>query len=72
MLAAPTRKNKITLSDYNYRRDIDNRLLMAQLSTFEVEVLQEILDGSLTLTIKKIADALSVKEDAILPVLNHL
>lgn len=72
MLASPTKKNKITLSDYNYRRDIENRLLMSQLSTFEVEVLQEILNSSVTFSLKHLSEVLEAKEKDIIPVLHHL
>ncbi len=37
------RKNKINLSDYDYKNDIQNRLLLSHLSTDEIEVLKEII-----------------------------
>lgn len=63
------KKNKVVLSDYNYLRDIENRLLMSELSTFEVNVLQEILHSSITFSIKSLADNLGVKESKIIPLL---
>lgn len=65
----PLRKNKITLSDYNFRRDIDNRLLMAQFSTLDVEILEEILFSSLILPLSKLARNIEVEESKILPIL---
>lgn len=65
-------KNKISLSDYNYRRDIENRLLMADLTVFEVDVLREILDGSLKIPIHDLADTLDVNEKKLTPALNKL
>jgi len=65
-------KNKIVLSDYNYQRDIENRLLMAELSTFEVDVLREILDGSLKTTVKQLAQHLDSTEALILPTITKL
>jgi predicted transcriptional regulator len=53
-----SRKNKIDLNDYDYRLDIENRLLMSQLSTFDVEVLEEILMSSLTSDLQTLATAL--------------
>ena len=55
-----TRKNKITLIDYNYRQDIENRIFMAELSVLEVDVLREIVNGSLKTTIPTLADNLNV------------
>lgn len=60
------KKNKINLSDYNYQRDIENRLLMAELSVFDVSVLQEIVDGSLKMTTTQLADALEADEEEII------
>ncbi len=68
----PPRKIKITLSDYSFRRDIENRLLMAQLSDFEVKVLQEILHDSLRIPIEQLADTLNVSVASFLPVLDKL
>ncbi|HEY5259031.1 MAG TPA: hypothetical protein VIJ46_00160 [Rhabdochlamydiaceae bacterium] len=66
------RKNKIQLSDYDYRRDIENRLLMAQFSTVDLEVLEEILYSSLTIPIKKLAKSLDITEQATLASLEKL
>ncbi|MGE3953790.1 MAG: hypothetical protein AB7F31_01145 [Parachlamydiales bacterium] len=55
---SPNRKNKINLEDYDYQRDIENRLLMSQFSTFDVEVLEEILHSSLTIHLSDLAEAL--------------
>ncbi len=48
-------KNNIVLSDYDFQRDIDNRLCMAELSLFDVDILREIVDGSLKISIKQLA-----------------
>src|SRR3569832_2080321 len=63
------KKNKISLADYNYRRDIENRLLMANFSTFEVAVLEEILYSSIKTPIRKIAKNLERGEEELLPIL---
>lgn len=67
-----TRKNKITLSDYNYRQDIENRLFMAELSLLEVDVLGEIINGSLKTTVATIADNLHIKSKDLKPILEKL
>src|SRR5262249_16209304 len=69
---SPLRKNKISLSDYDFHSDIENRLLMAQFSTFDLEVLEEILYSSLTIPIRKLAKNLDVDDTELLPVLEKL
>jgi hypothetical protein len=61
------KKNKITLSDYNYRRDIENRLLLASFSSFEISVLEEILYSSIKAPIRKIAKNIDKTEEELLP-----
>jgi predicted transcriptional regulator len=51
-------KNKVVLSDYNYTADIENRLFLAGLSLFEVEVLRELLNGSLKTSLTNLAEQL--------------
>lgn len=72
MLTFANRKNKIVLSDYNYRRDIENRLLMANLTLFEVDVLREIINGSLKTSVGQLAQVFDVKEDRVITALNKL
>lgn len=64
-----SRKNKIQLSDYNYRRDIENRQLMAEVSSFELEVLREIIDGSLKFPAEQLAETLETPLSKLLPIL---
>lgn len=66
------KKNKITLSDYNYRRDIENRLLLASFSSFEIAVLEEILYSSIKTPIRKIAKNIGKTEEELLPILVKL
>ena len=66
------KKNKITLSDYNYRRDIENRLLLASFTTFEISVLEEILYSPIKVLIRKIAKNIDKTEEEVLPVLEKL
>lgn len=69
---SPLRKNKITLSDYDYRLDIENRLLMAQFSTVDLEVLEEILYSPLNIPLRKLAKSVDLEESALLPILQRL
>lgn len=66
------RKAKITLSDYSYRQDIENRILMAQLSVFEVALLQDIIHHSLKISVEQLAEELNTSVDSLLPVLDKL
>jgi DNA-binding Lrp family transcriptional regulator len=66
------RKHKINLSDYNYQRDIENRLLMSQFSLLDLEILEEILFSSLNIPIRKLAKNVGVSESEALPTLEKL
>jgi hypothetical protein len=66
------RKNKITLEDYDYKQDIENRLLMAQFTSNDLDVLEEILYSSLKISIRKLAKSVDLDEDEILPILEKL
>src|ERR1700722_9830848 len=56
---------KIILSDYNYQKDIQNRLIMAEFSLLDVEVLREIVDGSLNTTLQQLTKQLGKKENEV-------
>ena len=66
------RKNKISLEDYNYKQDIENRLLISQFSALDLNVLEEILYSSIKIPIKKLAKSVDLEEEEILPILNKL
>lgn len=60
------RKNKINLADYNCQQDIQNRMLMADFSALDVEVLGEILFSSLKTSVKKLERSLGCDPKASL------
>lgn len=62
----PLKKPRINLADYNYEQDLDYRLQMASFSTFEVALLEVILDGSLTISFQELQSELNVKEDEMI------
>ncbi len=64
-----TRKNKIVLADYPYQKDIENRLLMSQFTTLDLEVLEEIIYSSLNIPIKKLAKNVDIDENELFPIL---
>ncbi len=72
MLTVQIRKNRISLEDYNYKRDIQYRQFLSSLTVFESQILQEIVDGSLTTTAEKISNNIDADESAILPFLDKL
>lgn len=67
-----TKKSKVSLSDYDFRKDIDNRLLMSQFTATDFNVLEEILYSSINIPIKKLAKTLDLEEEALLPILKKL
>ncbi len=70
--AASPRKNKISLTDYNYQKDIENRLLMAQFTTLDLEVLEEILYSPIQIPMQRICKSLDKAEEELRPVLQKL
>ena len=66
MELSTVKKNKISLTDYNYRRDIDNRLLMAEFKAVDLAVLEEILYSPLRVQTRKIAKNIDKAESEIL------
>lgn len=65
MLSAITRKNKVNLSDYQYKKDITNRLFLADLTTLEIEVLKELLFQPSKCRIADILDCVSCDQDTL-------
>jgi len=61
-----SRKNKINLSDFDYKKDIENRLSMAQFTQFDIEVLEEILYSSVKIPLLKLSKNLNNDLDKIL------
>ncbi len=62
---SPARKNKVNLADYNCQQDIENRMLMADFSTLDVEVLEEILFSPLKISFKKLLRSVGCEEKAL-------
>lgn len=69
---SPARKNKIVLTDYDYKRDIENRILMSTFSVVDVEVLEEVLNSSLIIPISKLARDLSIELADLIPIIDKL
>lgn len=72
MQIAGVRKNKIQLAEYPYQRDIENRVLLAQLSTLEVTILKEIIHHSLKISIEQLAEQLEIEIATLIPILDKL
>ncbi len=66
------RKNKISLLDYDYKKDIDNRSLLSTFSKFELEVLEEILYSSVKTSVSRLSKNLDVSEKKLMPILEKL
>lgn len=66
------RKNKIELSDYDFKRDIDNRVLMSTFTSLDVQTLEEILYSSLVIPITHLAEAVELKPHHLVPILDKL
>lgn len=66
------RKNKISLEDYDYKQDIENRLLMSQFSSQDLKVLEEILYSSIKIPIRRLAKNVDLNETDVFPILEKL
>jgi len=70
-LSSP-RKNKVHLNDYDCQQDVENRMLLADFSAFDLEVLEEILYSPLKFSIKKLSRSMGCKEEDLGPILKKL
>ena len=66
------RKNRIDLSNYNHHADIEHRLMMSQFTEFELEILQEVLHGSLRFSVESLAHSLDRSLSDITKTLQNL
>ncbi len=66
------RKNKISLEDYNYKQDIENRLLMGQFTSKDLSVLEEILYSSIKIPVRKLAKSVDLDEKEVQGILKKL
>lgn len=65
-------KNKIQLSDYDYKKDIETRLLIADFSSFDLEVLEEILFSPLKTPIENLLKNFDADKSALIESLTKL
>jgi len=68
----PIRKNKISLSDYDFKKDIENRNLLAAFSDFELTILEGLLFSPIKTSLNKLSKDLEIEEKKLLPVLQKL
>ncbi|NGX38361.1 MAG: hypothetical protein K1000chlam2_01534 [Chlamydiae bacterium] len=69
---ATFRKNKIELKEYDYSKDIQNRVLMSQFSLLDFEVLEEILYSSLRIPLSILEKNLDISNDQLVSILEKL
>jgi hypothetical protein len=66
------RKNKINLEDYDFEKDIKNRVLMSHFSPEDLEVLEEIIYSPTTFPIKNLMRQVDKNEEELHAILDHL
>ncbi len=66
------RRTKISLSDYDYEKDIKNRILMSRFSKIDLHVLEEILYSPLSFPIDRLKKNTSLSKKELLPILEKL
>lgn len=69
---ATFKKNKIELREYDYSKDIQNRILMAQFTALDIEVLEEILYSSLRIPLSLLEQNLDLTSAELLAILDKL
>lgn len=58
-------KNKVHLPDYDYKKDIQNRILISQLTHDDIRILEEILHRPSTISVPDLLRDLNMREDAV-------
>lgn len=66
------RKHKICLADYDFKQDIDNRIVMAEFTANDLAVLQEILYSPLHTSARKLARNCALSLEDVTASLNKL
>ncbi|MDJ0651795.1 MAG: hypothetical protein QNJ27_02140 [Simkaniaceae bacterium] len=72
MIETNFRKNKINLEDYDYQKDIQNRVLMSHFSTEDLEVLEEIVYSSQKIPMSRLVNQLDKNLDKLRVILEKL
>lgn len=71
-LVKNTKKIKISLTDYNYKEDIQNRLILKSLSEDSLQILEEILCSSLQFSFESLSNNLDLSESELYPIIETL
>lgn len=66
------RKHKVELSDYDFQRDVATRLFFANLTEFQKNIIEEIVNSSVKCSIKQIASTLETDVTSLQPFLAQL
>lgn len=65
-------KNKVHLPDYDYKKDIQNRILISQLTNDDIRILEEILHRPSTISVSDLLRDLNMGEDIVQVTLKKL
>lgn len=63
-------KNKISLSDYQYKRDVEGRIFISELSSIEVHILKELINQSTKFTLFELSESAEVDIESIEPIID--
>ena len=66
------RKLKINLADYDFKKDIHNRILLSRFSSFDMKVLEEILYSSIKIPLKRLIKEIGSDEATLILSLEKL
>ncbi len=66
------KKSKINLEDFDFKKDVQQRLFMADFTCLEIQILEEILFSPLKISIEELAQMLDLESSTIFPFLEKL
>lgn len=72
MIGNTSKRTRIELKDYDFHQDVTNRLFLSHLSVFDIELLEELLNSSLTTNALLLASELGQPKDLVIASLKKL
>jgi predicted transcriptional regulator len=66
------KKNRVHLPDYQFKKDIENRMLLSDFSDLDLQILEELLFSSLKTSVKKLSRQVNLSEEIVTSVLNKI
>ena len=72
MSSVQTRKNKVNISEYNYQREVQNRLFLSHATVMETDIINEIINNSLRFTVNQLLEVVNISKQQLMDILKKL